>query len=118
MKYEPAAFDCGLFQVDITSRKYALQEEEITTQTRLQQRLDESLQRYNWTCVFCAGWPLTFLDFLLSLCPLYQSSGEENHVKALPMHSQQEEQSDYNTIRVRYIINISAISKQETEQKW
>lgn len=81
MKYEPAAFDCGLFQVDITSRKYALQEEEITTRTRLQQRLDESLQRYTWTCVFCVGWPLTFLDFLLSLCPLYQSSGEENHVK-------------------------------------
>lgn len=32
-------------------------------------------------CIFFVSWALTFLDFLLSLYPLYQSNGEENHVK-------------------------------------
>lgn len=32
-------------------------------------------------CIFFVVRALTFLDFLLSLYPLYQSNGEENCVK-------------------------------------
>ncbi len=37
------------------------------------------IKAYEW--VNPVYWPLTFLDFLLSLCPLYQSNGQQTCVK-------------------------------------
>lgn len=69
-KFSPAALYCGFFQVDVTSRKYAL-EEEVAVK-------DEKHGTHTYTHKrrrLGGAKLLTFFDFLLSRCPLYQPEG-------------------------------------------
>lgn len=95
MKYKPAAFHCGLFQVYVAGRKYALQEKEMFDMTTIHPYCAWSVQHecspeQQWHSPLWSPkghllllllWLLiclTFLDFLLSLCPRNQSNREES----------------------------------------